>query len=283
MADVAHAKPQPRLPPGQSEPVAGRRLGLGLHPGDRRHPLHAPRHARGCCSSASPACSTPCTPGGPTSSKRPTAGDHTPVVQMHHRYGMMLFIASEVMFFVAWFWAYFDAFFRHDDPEQPARIAAIGGALAAGRRRALRSLPPAAVQHADPALTSGTTVTWAHHALLHNDRQGLKWGLVAHHRARRALHLRAGARVLAGRLRLCRQHLRRDLLHGDRLPRLPRAHRHDLPDRLPGPRQPRPLHAHSVTSASSSPPGTGTSSTWSGCSSSPRSTSGAAGASPIHH
>ena len=31
-----------------------------------------------------------------------------PVVQMHHRYGMMLFIASEVMFFVAWFWAYFD-------------------------------------------------------------------------------------------------------------------------------------------------------------------------------
>ncbi|HRE21996.1 MAG TPA: cytochrome c oxidase subunit 3, partial [Rhabdaerophilum sp.] len=29
-------------------------------------------------------------------------GDHTRVVQMHHRYGMILFIASEVMFFVAW-------------------------------------------------------------------------------------------------------------------------------------------------------------------------------------
>ena len=36
-------------------------------------------------------------------------GDHTPVVQLHLRYGMIMFIASEVMFFVAWFWAYFDA------------------------------------------------------------------------------------------------------------------------------------------------------------------------------
>src|SRR5579871_857102 len=35
-------------------------------------------------------------------------GDHTPVVQLSMRYGMILFIASEVMFFVAWFWAYFD-------------------------------------------------------------------------------------------------------------------------------------------------------------------------------
>ena len=32
------------------------------------------------------------------------AGDHTPVVQLHLRYGMILFIASEVMFFVGWFW-----------------------------------------------------------------------------------------------------------------------------------------------------------------------------------
>ena len=31
------------------------------------------------------------------------------VVQIGLRYGMILFIASEVMFFVAWFWAFFDA------------------------------------------------------------------------------------------------------------------------------------------------------------------------------
>jgi cytochrome c oxidase subunit 3 len=103
-------------------------------------------------------------------------GDHTPVVQMHHRYGMILFIASEVMFFVAWFWAYFDGFFNVDAIEQVARVAATGG-----------HWPPTGVELFDPfhlplfntliLLTSGTTVTWAHHALLHNDREGLKWGL----------------------------------------------------------------------------------------------------------
>ena len=36
-------------------------------------------------------------------------GHHTPIVQIGLRYGMALFIASEVMFFSAFFWAYFDA------------------------------------------------------------------------------------------------------------------------------------------------------------------------------
>ena len=104
------------------------------------------------------------------------AGDHTPVVMMHHRYGMMLFIASEVMFFVAWFWAYFDGFFNVDAFEQYSRLEALGG-----------HWPPTGVELFNPfhlplfntllLLTSGTTVTWAHHALLHNDRRGLKWGL----------------------------------------------------------------------------------------------------------
>jgi cytochrome c oxidase subunit 3 len=104
-------------------------------------------------------------------------GSHTRVVMMHHRYGMILFIASEVMFFVAWFWAYFDGFFRYDDLEQYARVTATGGVW-----------PPQGIEVFDPfhlplfntiiLLTSGTTVTWAHHALLEGDKNGLKWGLV---------------------------------------------------------------------------------------------------------
>ena len=34
-------------------------------------------------------------------------GDHTPVVQIGLKYGFILFIMSEVMFFFAWFWSFF--------------------------------------------------------------------------------------------------------------------------------------------------------------------------------
>ena len=109
-------------------------------------------------------------------------GDHTPVVSLHLRYGMLMFIASEVMFFVAWFWAYFDASLFAGEAVQQARNLATGGVW-----------PPAPIEGGatkifDPwhlpllntliLLTSGTTVTWAHHALLHKDRKGLIWGLV---------------------------------------------------------------------------------------------------------
>ncbi|MBV7257319.1 cytochrome c oxidase subunit 3 [Pacificimonas sp. WHA3] len=97
-------------------------------------------------------------------------GDHTNVVQLHHRYGMILFIASEVMFFVAWFWAYFDAALF------PSTVEAVGGVW-----------PPEGIEVLDPfvypllntliLLLSGTTVTWAHHALIENDRDGLKKAL----------------------------------------------------------------------------------------------------------
>ncbi len=103
-------------------------------------------------------------------------GDHTPVVQLHLRYGMILFIASEVMFFVAWFWAFFDASLMAGETIQFDRYTFTGG-----------HWPPEGVEVFDPwhlpllntliLLTSGTTVTWAHHSLLEGDRQGLIWGL----------------------------------------------------------------------------------------------------------
>ena len=95
-------------------------------------------------------------------------GHHTPIVQITMRYGMMLFICSEVMFFVAFFWAFFDMSFY---PRE-----AIGGIW-----------PPASVEVFDPfdiplintiiLLTSGVTVTWAHHALMHDNRRDLVRGL----------------------------------------------------------------------------------------------------------
>ena len=65
--------------------------------------------------------------------KEAEGGYHTPVVQLHMRYGMILFIASEVMFFVAWFWAFFDASLMAGEPNQVARYAFHRWTLAAGR------------------------------------------------------------------------------------------------------------------------------------------------------
>jgi cytochrome c oxidase subunit 3 len=127
-------------------------------------------------------------------------GDHTPVVQLHLRYGMILFIASEVMFFVAWFWAYFDAAL-FPGGVHPLPIVMPDGTVSDSseiiglvERNQLTGghWPPAPSEAFratfDPwglplvntlvLLLSGTTVTWAHHALLENDRKGLVWGLV---------------------------------------------------------------------------------------------------------
>src|SRR5258708_12613063 len=96
---------------------------------------------------------------------------------MGHRWGMILFIASEGMFFVAWFWAFFNSALSPADPVHATREALFGGVW-----------PPKGIETFAPwqlpllntllLLTSGTTVTWAHHALLENDRQGLKYGLI---------------------------------------------------------------------------------------------------------
>ena len=97
-------------------------------------------------------------------------GHHTPVVQIHHRYGMTLFIASEVnVFLLHGFWAYFDASLFPNE--------FMGNVW-----------PPKDIETFDPwdiplintlvLLLSGTTVTWAHHSLLEDDRKGFINGLI---------------------------------------------------------------------------------------------------------
>jgi len=97
-------------------------------------------------------------------------GDHTPVVVIGLRYGFIMFIMSEVMFFVAWFWS----FFKH----ALYPMDAIDN-----------TWPPPGIETFDPwhlplintliLLCSGCLATWAHHGLVHdNDRYALKWGLI---------------------------------------------------------------------------------------------------------
>jgi cytochrome c oxidase subunit III len=110
------------------------------------------------------------------------AGDHTPVVALHLRYGMILFIASEVMFFVGWFWAWFD-FSLFPVPMQVAegQIERLTDTLAQWPPKGLEVIDPFAFPLLNTLilLCSGTTVTWAHHALINGDREGLKKGLWA--------------------------------------------------------------------------------------------------------
>lgn len=82
---------------------------------------------------------------------------HTPAVQRGLRLGMILFIVSEVMFFFAFFWAFF-----HSSLSPTFNVGGVW--------------PPKALVPIDTwgipltnsflLLTSGATVTWAHHALI---------------------------------------------------------------------------------------------------------------------
>lgn len=98
-------------------------------------------------------------------------GDHTPVVRIGLRYGFIMFIMSEVMFFAAWFWM----FFKH--AIFPMATFSEG------------QWPPPSIETFDPfhlplintliLLCSGAAATWAHHALVHeNNREDMKWGLI---------------------------------------------------------------------------------------------------------
>lgn len=98
-------------------------------------------------------------------------GDHTPVVQIGLRYGFIMFIMSEVMFFSAWFWS----FFKH--AMYPMETFSEG------------QWPPPSIETFDPwhlplintliLLCSGAAATWAHHALVHeNNRKDMASGLI---------------------------------------------------------------------------------------------------------
>ena len=97
-------------------------------------------------------------------------GDHTVVVRIGLRYGFILFVTSEVMFFFAWFWS----FFKHAIyPMQDY----IGTEYV---QPAIHIVDPLHLPLINTLilLLSGCAVTWAHHALVHdNDRKSLVQGL----------------------------------------------------------------------------------------------------------
>ncbi len=89
-------------------------------------------------------------------------GQHTSKVQTGLRIGVLLFILSEVMFFFAFFWSFFHSSFNPS--------YAIGGVW-----------PPAFLEVLNPwsipllntllLLSSGASVTWAHHSIVFGSKQ----------------------------------------------------------------------------------------------------------------
>lgn len=95
---------------------------------------------------------------------------HSEVVQKGLRYGMILFIVSELMFFVAFFWAFFDA--------SLFPTAAIGHEWPP---KNITPVPPFGLPYLNTLilLLSATSLTWAHAAIRHkNQNKAVNQGLL---------------------------------------------------------------------------------------------------------
>jgi len=99
------------------------------------------------------------------------AGDHTPVVRIGLRYGFIMFIMSEVMFFAAWFWSFFKhTLYPMNEYAGTTYVAPEFYQVDAFHLPLINTLV---------LLCSGMAVTWAHHALVHeNNRKDLQNGLL---------------------------------------------------------------------------------------------------------
>lgn len=106
---------------------------------------------------------------------------HTDEAMQGLRYGMALFIASEVMFFFAFFWAFFDSSIFISDIREVLAFESTGGIWPPK----LDGHPMHVINPFDLPflmtmilLLSGCAVTWAHHEILENHQKSFRWALI---------------------------------------------------------------------------------------------------------